>query len=49
MQQKSLADVLNETDVRTTFEGLYENHLKSIEMMRDPRNLHGRRDRVRHQ
>jgi hypothetical protein len=34
MQEKGLADVLNETDVRTTFEGLYENHLKSIEMMR---------------
>ena len=34
MQEKGLDDVLNETDVRTTFEGLYENHLKSIEMMR---------------
>ena len=35
MQQKPLADVLNEPDVRSTFEGLYEDHLKSIEMMRD--------------
>ncbi len=34
MQQKPLADVLNEPDVRSTFEGLYEDHLKSIEMMR---------------
>jgi nanoRNase/pAp phosphatase (c-di-AMP/oligoRNAs hydrolase) len=34
MQQKSLADILNEGDVRSTFEELYENHLKSIEMMR---------------
>jgi len=35
MQQKSLADVLKEPDVRSTFEGLYENHLQSIDMMRD--------------
>src|SRR6185436_7485557 len=35
MQEKSLADVLNESDIRTTFEGLYENHLKSIELMRE--------------
>jgi hypothetical protein len=34
MQQKPLADVLEEPDVKSTFEGLYENHLKSIEMMR---------------
>jgi nanoRNase/pAp phosphatase (c-di-AMP/oligoRNAs hydrolase) len=34
MQQKPLAEILNEPDVRSTFEGLYENHLKSIEMMR---------------
>jgi hypothetical protein len=35
MQQKPLADILSEPDVRSTFEELYENHLKSIEMMRD--------------
>jgi len=35
MQEKGLADVMNQPDVRSTFEGLYENHLKSIEMMRD--------------
>jgi len=34
MQSKPLADLVNEPEVRTTFEGLYENHLKSIEMMR---------------
>lgn len=34
MQRESLADVLKEPDVKSTFEGLYENHLKSIEMMR---------------
>jgi len=35
MQQKPLADLMNEPDVRTTFEGLYDNHLKSIDMMRE--------------
>jgi nanoRNase/pAp phosphatase (c-di-AMP/oligoRNAs hydrolase) len=35
MQEKRLADVLNEGDVRSAFEGLYESHLKSIEMMRE--------------
>jgi len=34
MQQKSLAEILSEPDIRSTFEGLYENHLKSIEVMR---------------
>ena len=34
MQQKPLADVMNEPEVRSTFERLYEDHLKSIEMMR---------------
>lgn len=35
MQQKNLAAVLSEPEVRATFEGLYENHLKSIDLMRD--------------
>ena len=35
MGEKPLADVVNEPEVRTTFEGLYDNHLKSIEMMRE--------------
>jgi hypothetical protein len=35
MQQRPLAQVLNEPDVRTAFEGLYENHLKNIEVMRE--------------
>jgi hypothetical protein len=34
MQQKSLAEILAEPDIHSTFEGLYENHLKSIEVMR---------------
>jgi hypothetical protein len=34
MQQEALADVLKEPDVKSTFEGLYESHLKSIEVMR---------------
>jgi hypothetical protein len=34
MQQKPLVEVLNEPDVRSAFEGLYENHLKAIEFMR---------------
>ena len=34
MQREPLADVLKESDVKSTFEGLYESHLKSIEMMR---------------
>jgi oligoribonuclease NrnB/cAMP/cGMP phosphodiesterase (DHH superfamily) len=34
MQQKPLADLLQETDVKSTFERLYESHLESIEMMR---------------
>ena len=35
LQEKTLEDVLNEPDVRSTFDGMYETHLKSIEMMRD--------------
>ncbi|HZI51198.1 MAG TPA: DHH family phosphoesterase [Terriglobia bacterium] len=35
LQAKTLEDVINESDVRSTFEGLYESHLKSIDMMRD--------------
>ena len=35
LQEKNLESVLNEPDVRSTFEGLYESHLKSIDMMRD--------------
>jgi hypothetical protein len=34
IQREPLAAVLKESDVKSTFEGLYENHLKSIEMMR---------------
>jgi hypothetical protein len=34
LQEKPLAEVLGQPDVRSTFEELYENHLKSIEMMR---------------
>ena len=34
MQEKPLADVVNEPEVRSLFAGLYENHLQSIEMMR---------------
>jgi hypothetical protein len=35
MQEKPLADVVNEPEVKSTFEPLYESHLKSIEMMRE--------------
>src|SRR4030095_1657815 len=35
MQTRPLADLMNEPEVRTTFEGLYQNHLKSIDMMRE--------------
>jgi hypothetical protein len=35
MQRKPLVEVLSEPDVRSTFEGLYENHLKSIDLMRE--------------
>jgi hypothetical protein len=34
MQKKSFAEILNEPDIRSTFEGLYQNHLQSIEVMR---------------
>jgi hypothetical protein len=34
MQQKSLADILKEPEIRSTFEGLYQSHLQSIEVMR---------------
>jgi hypothetical protein len=34
MQQKSLGDILNEPDIRSTFDGLYASHLQSIEVMR---------------
>src|SRR4029453_10208241 len=34
LQERSLAEVLSQPDVRSTFEELYESHLKSIEMMR---------------
>lgn len=34
MQEKPLAELMKQPEVRTTFDGLYENHLKSIEMMR---------------
>lgn len=35
MQQKPLLEVLNDPQIRTTFEELYESHLKSIELMRE--------------
>ena len=35
MQQKPLAAVLNEPDVRSTFEAIYEAIFESIEMMRE--------------
>jgi hypothetical protein len=35
MQEKSLADVLSDPEIKSTFEALYENHLKSIELMRE--------------
>jgi hypothetical protein len=35
LQEKTIDGVLSEPDVRSTFEGMYETHLKSIEMMRD--------------
>ena len=34
MQQKSFGDILSEAEIRSTFEGLYQNHLESIEVMR---------------
>jgi hypothetical protein len=34
MQQKTFAEILSEPDIRSTFDGLYENHLQSIEVMR---------------
>jgi hypothetical protein len=34
MQQRPLAGALNEPEVRTTFEDLYQHHLQSIDMMR---------------
>jgi len=34
MQQKSLPAILEEPDIRTTFDELYQNHLQSIEVMR---------------
>lgn len=41
MQEKPLGQILNEPAVRSTFEGLYENHLKTIEMMRERATLTG--------
>ena len=41
MQEKPLAEVVNEPEVRSTFEDLYEIHLKSIEMMRERATLIG--------
>jgi nanoRNase/pAp phosphatase (c-di-AMP/oligoRNAs hydrolase) len=35
MREKPLADIVNEPEVRDTFEALYKNHLQSIEMMRE--------------
>lgn len=35
MQEKDLAGLLSEADVRSTFEVLYEKHLRSIELMRE--------------
>src|SRR5262245_54797319 len=35
MQRAPLADVLNEPEVRATFEALYESHIKSIDIMRE--------------
>ena len=49
MQQKPLADVLNEPEVRSTFEGLYEAPFRIHRDHARSRNLHGRRDRVRRQ
>ncbi len=34
MQQKPLAEILDEPEIRATFADLYENHLQSIEVMR---------------
>ena len=34
MQQKPLASLLDEPDIRSTFEGLYDNHLQSLDVMR---------------
>jgi hypothetical protein len=34
MREKPLADIMNEPEVRSTFDGLYDSHLQSIEMMR---------------
>jgi hypothetical protein len=35
LQQKPLADILADTEIRSTFDGLYESHLKSIDLMRE--------------
>jgi hypothetical protein len=37
--EKPLAQLLNEPEIRSTFEELYENHLKAIEMMRERARL----------
>ena len=34
MQRETLANILNEQEVRSTFEGLYESHVQSIEIMK---------------
>jgi hypothetical protein len=34
MQEKRFAEILGDPDIKSTFEGLYESHLKSIEVMR---------------
>jgi hypothetical protein len=34
MQHKSFVEILSEPDIRSTFEDLYDKHLKSIEVMR---------------
>ena len=38
-QERPLAQLLNEPEIRSTFEALYENHLKAIEMMRERAKL----------
>ena len=35
MQEEPLAALLSESDVRTTYESLYEKHLRSIELMKE--------------
>jgi len=44
MQRNTLDEVLNEPEVKATFETMYENHTSPIEVMRGACEMHRRRD-----